>query len=188
MKKQRSKEEIENSEEDKDESDLEEEIEDSSLENIEIRDDISDTEFIEFLNPSENTAPSLQQVEIATELRATDLEQGVSNAGSLETNKKEEDPFKYKVGSDLNEEPKYISSGNEIERINLPSNVDMMTLGKEESLLPKPIGFSASPTTKIGESDEMYKFINPEKSDTNKLGKGNIFEKKDVKYTPSEEY
>jgi len=186
MKKQKSKE--SEFEEEKEESDLEEEIEDSK-ENIEIRDDISDREFIEFLNPSENTAPSLEQVEIATELRATDLEQGVSNISGLEDNKKkEEDPFKYKVSLDLNEEPKYISSGNEIERVNLPSNVDMMTLGKEESFLPRSIGFSASPVTQIGESDNMGKYTIPDKVDINKIGKGNIFEKKELKYTPSEEY
>ena len=162
------------------ESDLEEDLEEAEIE-------IEEEKFVEFMAPSqENTAPSLGQVGVATELRATDLEQDLSNVVGLENNnkKEEDDPFKYKIGADPEEGPKYISSGDEIERTALPSYVDVMSLGKKPNLLPNAVGFSASPSTKITEpGPEKYEL--PDKFDVDKAGKGKLFEKADVKYDPS---
>jgi len=166
-----------------DESDLEEEL------NFEDVTEIDDEKFVEFLAPSsESSSTALGQIAVSTELRATDLERDLSEApisnGSL-GNKEE---FKYNIGSSSGEEAKYISSGNEIEMTNSPSNVDLMSLGKEQRLMPNEIGFSSSPSTKAGTLDEPGKYELPDKFDIDKAGKDNLFDKQDVKYTPSKEY
>ena len=170
-------------EETEEESDLEEDLEEAELE-------IEEDKFVEFIAPSnESSSTTLNQVGIATELKATDLEQDLSNVVGLENNKKEEeDPFKYKIGADPAEGPKYIASGNEIERTVAPSNVDIMSLGKEKNLLPNEIGFSASPTTKIGEVEGPGKYELPGRTNVNELGKSDPFQKKEVKYESSKEY
>ena len=177
---EKNKEEQESEEVENEESGLEEDIEEAGEE---IRED----KFVEFMAPSsESSSTSLGQVAVAPELRATDLEQDLSNVIGLENNKKEEeDPFKYKIGADPEEAPKYITSGNEIEKTVAPSNVDIMSLGKEPNLMPHEIGFSASPNTKIGEVEGPGKYVLPDKTDVNKLGKGKLFERPDIKYKPS---
>ncbi len=174
-------------EEDKEEKEIEEQEESELEEDIkEVEIEIEEDKFVEFMTPSvEGTSPVLGQIAVASELRATDLEQDLSNVVGLENKKEEDDPFKYKIGADPEEGPKYISSGNEIERTTMPSNVNMMTLGKEQNLLPNEVGFSASPSTKIGESSDIEKYTSPDKFDMNKAGKGDLFEKPDVKYKPS---
>ncbi len=142
--------------------------------------------FVEFITPSnESFSATLGQVAVAPELRATDLEQDLSNVAGLETKKDEDDPFKYKIGADPEEGPKYISSGNEIERTMAPSNVDIISLGRKPNLMPREIGFSASPSTKIGEVEGPGKYELPDRFDVNKAGKGKLFESPDVKYKPS---
>jgi len=173
-------------EEIEEESDLEEEIEeageagDTPLQNPEYKD-----KFVEFMTPLiESSSAALGQVAVASELRATDLEQNLSNVIGLET-KKEEDPFKYKIGADPEEGPKYITSGNEIERTVSPLSVDIMGLGRKPNLMPHEISFSASPSTKIGEAEGPEKYELPDKFDVDKAGKGKLFERTDVKYKPS---
>ena len=166
------------------------ESEESGLkENLEEAEEkIEEDKFVEFIAPSnESSSTALNQVAVASELRATDLEQDLSNVVGLET-KEEDDPFKYKIGADPEQGPKYINSGNEIERTVSPSSVDIMSLGKKQSLLPGEIGFSASPTTKIGETNEPGKYELPSRTDINKLGKSDPFQKQEVKYESSKEY
>lgn len=166
-------------EEETEESDLEEDLEEAEQE-------VQEDKFVEFMNPSnESFSVALGQIAVATELRATDLEQDLSNVIGLEPKKQEDDPFKYKIGADPEESPKYINSGEEIERTISPSNVDMMSLGKEQNLMPREIGFSASPSSKIGGLDEPGKYELPDRFDVNKIGKGKLFERPDVKYKPS---
>jgi len=164
----------------KEESDLEEDLE-------EAEEEIEEDKFVEFITPSnKSSSTSLRQVAVASELRATDLEQDLSNVIGLENNKKEgDDPFKYKIGADPEQGPKYINSGNEIERTVAPSNVDIMSLGRKPDLMPHEVGFSASPSTKIGEVEGPGKYELPDKFDVDKLGKGKLFERPDVKYKPS---
>ena len=161
------------------ESDLEEDLE-------EVEEEIEEDKFVEFMAPSgENLSTSLGQVAVTSELRATDLEQDLSNVVGLETKKDDDDPFKYKIGADSEEGPKYLNSGNEIERTASPSNIDVMSLGRTPNLIPPEIGFSASPSTKIGEVEGPEKYELPDRFDVNKAGKGKLFEKTDVKYNPS---
>ncbi len=149
---------------------------------------IDESRFSEFLSSSESFSPSLGQVGVSHELRATDLEQDLSNVAGIEDNKKEEnDPFKYKIGSDLREGPKYITSETEIEKTTMPSHVDLMSLGKEQQFLPKEIGFSASPSSQIG-GENPGKYELPDKVDMDKAGKKDIFKKPEIKYEPSKEY
>ena len=127
--------------EEQEESKLEEDIK-------EAEEEIEEDKFVEFMTPSdESSSTSLGQVAVSSELRATDLEQDLSNVVGLENSKEEDDPFKYKIGADPGEGPKYITSGNEIERTNLPQSIDIMSLGRKSNLLPNEVGFSASPTT-----------------------------------------
>lgn len=166
-------------EEIEEESDLEEDLE-------EAEEEIEEDKFVEFMAPSnESFSATLGQVAVAPELRATDLEQDFSNVVGLETKKEEDDPFKYKIGADPEEGPKYITSGNEIERTVSPSSVDIMSLGRKPNLMPHEVGFSASPNTKIGEVEGPGKYELPDKFDVDKAGKGKQFEKPDVKYKPS---
>jgi hypothetical protein len=165
--------------EEQEESELEEDIE-------EAEEEVEEDKFVEFMTPSdESSSTALGQVATAHEFRATDLEQDLSNVVGLENSKEEDDPFKYNIGSNSEEGPKYISSGNEIERTNLPQSVDIIGLGKETNLLPNEVGFSASPTTKIGESSDIERYTSPDRFDIDKAGKDKLFEKKDVKYEPS---
>jgi hypothetical protein len=183
VKKQEQEEEVEESEE---------EIEDNSSQNSDEEEfeSIDESRFTEFLSsPSESFSPSLEQVGVSHELRATDLEQDLSNVAGLEENKKENDnPFKYKVGSDLSEGPKYITSETEIERATAPTRKDIVTLGREQNIFPREIGFSASPTAKIGEEGSSGRYELPDKFDINKAGKDDPFKKQEVKYEPSKEY
>lgn len=166
-------------EEIEEESDLEEDLEEAEAE-------VDENKFVEFMAPLiESSSSTLGQVAVASELRATDLEQDLSNVVGLETKKEEDDPFKYKIGADPEEGPKYITSGNEIERTVSPSNVDIMSLGKRPNLMPPEIGFSASPSTKIGEAEGPGKYELPNKFDVDKAGKGKLFERPDVKYKSS---
>jgi hypothetical protein len=135
MTKEKEDEKEEVKESDSEESDLEEDIE-------EAEEEIEEDKFVEFMAPSIESTPTLGQVAVASELRATDLEQDLSNVVGLENNKKDEDdPFKYKIGADPGEGPKYISSGEEIERTNLPQSIDIMSLGRKSNLLPNEVGF-----------------------------------------------
>ena len=171
------KEELEDIEDE--ESGLEEDIEEAEVE-------IEEDKFIEFMNSSTgNFSTALGQVATAHEFRATDLEQDLSNVIGLENKKEDDNPFKYKLGADPGEGPKYITSGNEIERTNLPSSVDIMSLGRESNMFPNEIGFSASPSTKIGETEGPGKYELPDRFDINKAGKGKLFERTDIKYKPS---
>ena len=169
-------------EETEEESDLEEDLEEAELE-------IEEDKFVEFIAPSnESSSTTLGQVGIATELRATDLEKDLSEAPVSNENAESKEEFKYNISSSSEEGPKYITSGNEIERSNSPSNVDIMNLGKEQNLLPGEVGFSSSPTTKIGETNEPGKYKLPDRTDINKLGKSDPFQKQEVKYESSKEY
>jgi len=172
-------------EETEEESDLEEDLEEAELE-------IEEDKFVEFIAPSnESSSTTLNQVGIATELKATDLEKGLSEAPVSNGNAESKEEFKYNISSSSEEGPKYITSGNEIERSNSPSNVDIMSLGKEQNLLPGEVGFSASPTTKIGETNEPGKYKlpdRPDRTDINKLGKNDLLQKQEVKYESSKEY
>ena len=165
--------------EEQEESELEEEIEEAEQE-------LDEEKFVEFLSPSaEASQTSLGQVGIATELRATDLEQDLSQNQINNGNKEEKDEFKYNISSNQEEGPKYITSETEIERAVMPTHTDIMSLGKEQNLLFHELGFTASPTAKIGESEGVEKYVLPNKVDSNKLGKENIFEKPEVKYKSS---
>ena len=166
-----------------DESDLEEEL------NFEDVTEIDDEKFVEFLAPSSgDSSIALGQIAVSTELRATDLERDLSEAPINNGGSENKEEFKYNVGSSSEEEAKYISSGNEIERANSPSHVDLMSLGKEQRLMPNEIGFSSSPSTKAGMLDQPGKYELPDRFEVDKAGKGNLFDKQDVKYTPSKEY
>ena len=174
----KNKEEQETEEVEDEESGLEEDIE-------EAEEEIQEDKFVEFIAPSnESSSTALNQVAVASELRATDLEQDLSNVIGLETKKEEDDPFKYKIGADPEQGPKYITSGNEIERTVTPSNVDIMSLGRKPNLMPHEVGFSASPNTKIGEVEGPEKYDLPNKVDVDKIGKEKLFERPDVKYKP----
>ena len=177
----KSKEEQE-TEEIEEESDLEEDLE-------EAEEEIEEDKFVEFMAPSgESLSTSLGQVAVASELRATDLEQDLSNVAGLETKKEEDDPFKYKIGADPEEGPKYINSGNEIERTTSPSHVDVMNLGKESNMIPKGVNFSVSPETTIGEVGGHATYELPNKFDIEKAGKENVFKKEEIKYRPTENH
>jgi len=168
------------------ESDLEEDVEESEEE---INQEVNDEKFVEFLAPSSgDSSIALGQIAVSTELRATDLERDLSEAPINNGGSENKEEFKYNIGSSSGEEAKYISSGNEIEMTNSPSNVDLMSLGKEQRLMPNEIGFSSSPSTKAGTLDEPGKYELPDKFDIDKAGKDNLFDKQDVKYTPSKEY
>jgi len=176
---EKNKEEQETKEVEDEESGLEEDIEETELE-------IAEDKFVEFMTPLiENSSIALNQVAVASKLRATDLEQDLSSVAGLENKKEEENPFKYKIGADPEEGPKYIGSGNEIETtVSLPK-VDIMNLGRKPNLIPHEVGFSASPSTKIGGVEGPGKYELPDKFDVDKIGKGKLFERTDVKYKPS---
>jgi len=172
-------------EEIEEESDLEEDLEESFEDVVEI----DDEKFVEFLAPSnESSSTSLGQIAISSELRATDLERDISGTPFSNENKGDKEEFKYNIGSSSEEGPKYISSGNEIERTFSPLGIDVMSLGKELNLLPHEVGFSSSPSTKAGMLDAPGKYELPDRFDVDKSGKGKLFEKTDVKYKPSNEY
>ncbi len=180
MKEKQEQEELEKETEDE-ESDLEEDLEEAELE-------IQEDKFVEFMTPSdESSSISLGQIAVATELRATDLERDLSEAPINNGNTENKDEFKYNIGSNSEEEAKYISSGEKIERTNMPSNVDIMSLGKKPNLLPPEVGFSASPSTQITEpGPEKYEL--PDKFDIDKAGKGKLFERPNIEYKSSNEY
>ena len=175
MKKQKEEQKIE--EVDDEESGLEEDIE-------EVEEEIEEDKFVEFMAPSTASLTALGQVAVASELRATDLERDLSEAPVSNGNKDDKEDFKYSIGSNSEEEAKYITSGNEIERAITPSSTDIINLGKESNLITGEVGFSASPSTKITEpGPEKYEL--PDKFDIDKAGKGELFERTDVKYKPS---
>jgi len=166
------------------ESDLEEDMEEQEQEVEEETFEIEEDKFVEFLSSSnQGTSPILGQVAVASELRATDLEQDLSNVIGLET-KKEDDPFKYQIGGNSEESPKYFTSENEIERTASPSGMDITSLGKDSKIISQ-VGFSASPSTKIGETEGAERYELPDKFDIDNAGKGELFERPDVKYKPS---
>ncbi len=171
----------------KKESELEEELEEIPEDDSEETEEI-DNRFVEFLqSPTETITPSLGQVAVAPELRATDLEQDIAEIPGIETSKKDNEEFKYRFSANQ-EEAKYISSGQEIEKATTPSRVDITTFGREQNILPREVGFSASPSSQIGESSDIEKYISPDRFDINKAGKEDSFKKKEVKYEPTKEY
>ena len=182
MKKEKDGEELEEESKEQEESDLEE--------NVEEEQEIDEEKFVEFLSPSTETSPTtLNQIARAHQFRATDLEQETSDIPGIEDNRREENnKFQYNVRTNSEEGPKYISSEGEMEIARPPPRVDIMNLGKETNILPNEMGFSASPTTRIGESSDIEKYTSPKRFDEHKIRKENLFEKKEVKYEPSKEY
>ncbi|MCK5625118.1 hypothetical protein KAI04_04730 [Candidatus Pacearchaeota archaeon] len=175
------------------ESDLEEEInissQNSEEEETEEINEIEEDKFVDFISPSSgNFSTALGQVGVATELRATDLERDLSEAPVNNTSLGDKEDFKYNIEASSEEEAKYISSGNEIEKTIAPSSTDLMNLGKKQNLMPSEVGFSASPNTMAGTIDEPGKYELPDRFDVDKAGKGDPLTKQDVKYTPSNEY
>jgi len=172
------------------ESGLEEELEEPEEELEEGQERIDDDKFVEFLQPAEATSPVLEQVAVAHEFRATDLEQDISNMPvGVENNKKEEEEgeFKYRAGANQ-EEPKYISSERTEDRevVHHPPAVEMMSLGKQSPLLKRrETSFVNSSEARTIEPTNQEKYTSPARFDIDKAGKGKLFEKKDIKYEPS---
>ncbi len=175
------------------EKDFNENLEETEEENIKEKPEYSEEEinsnsFSEFLQTSKIPDSPLNKIETAEETRTTNLEGDIGTTYALESNKEEENSFKYSVGSNLDEEPKYIFSERERGILNISSIINPIELGKNNSFLPQEISFLESPLAKIGKSDRLYKTREIERKDIDKLGRENRFEKKEIKYHPSERY
>ncbi len=183
MPRKKKKDEIEKENE---EAELEETGEEPESEEFKDWKEIDENRFTEFLEQTEIKAPVLEKIAVASESRATDLEQDLSEIPNLEEDKKENE-FSYLPKTEK-EEPKYITSGEEIEKTTAPSRIDVTTLGKEPNILPKEVGFSPSPHANIGESSNIEKYTSPDRFDITKIGKQDSFKKQEVKYEPSKKY
>lgn len=162
----------------KEESELEEDIE-------EAEEEIEDSRFAEFLQPVRSRAPVLERTMTGGEI--PNLEIGVAEANGFGNEKREDDSggFKYLAGKSQ-EEPKYFSSGEGREIIHSPSPVELAGLGKNRSWVgQQDVSLSTSPESRMINAEGHMKYELPDRFDVEKAGKGNVFEKKDIKYKPS---
>jgi len=162
-----------------------EEFEEQEDEESGLEEDIKEAEedkFVEFITPSdESLSTSLDQVGVAHQFRATDLEQDLSAApAGIENDKNENnDQFKYTKSLAQEEESKYVVP-TQAEQLTMPSHVDVSNLGREPTKIEREVGFLPSTEDRDEPTQEKYEL--PKEADPSNLGKGEIFKQDEVKY------
>lgn len=148
---------------------------------------IDQEKFVEFLQNQEDTSPSLKRDQ---DFGPRSLETGiVMTQGFQESNNQEEnkqdDPFKYSVGSNLNQnEPKYTNT-SEIETIRDSIVRDVSKLSDQSEVDKRRVGFTPSPEYPSSEKNNFEKYDVVKSSDIKDIEKRSDIQKREIKYTPS---
>lgn len=159
------------------ESKLEKEIE-KPKENIE------ENKFVEFLKiPQGKTDSTLEKIQNSP--LQINLEQTASSVTLSEIAKTEDDSFKYSAGTASKDEPKYISTESiqTFRFIKPPSPLDAFNPGKTFVQERQNVAFANS--WESFDSGNWEKYSATERFDPLENKKKDLFEKKEIKYTPS---
>ena len=153
---------------------------------------IDDSRFLEVLQErgQEDFSPSLDQVGIASPgARATDLEQqiGFNSTQSQDQKDDKDDPFKYNVGSDSAEGPKYMSLKDEEARRFQPERANLF-----DRRTDRPFESNAQEVDRSGffeqksDSKNIETYVPAKNVDPLRASKEDVFGKQNVKYSPSD--
>jgi len=156
---------------DKEDSELEEQIEEEN--NF-----IDNERFVEFLQTSVKTkAPVLEKIADVQETINLEQELGFVQTSDEKKTKQDKD-FKYNIATNEDEEPKYISSSHEVD---LVQYTNIANLGRGKLFQQQEVGFINSQEAQSN-SVSLEKYEAVKKIDINKLGKENQFEKEKIFY------
>ena len=138
----------------------------------------------------EDSSPSLEKVEIASPgIGATNLEQQVGFNSQIQNKENDkEDPFKYNTGSDSVEGPQYTSLREEGAKMFQAERTNPLDFRRE-----KPFETNVQEVGRSGffeqksDSKNIETYVPVKNVDPLKSSKGDIFEKQNIQYSPSED-
>jgi len=157
-----------------------------------IKEIIDDSKFLQLLEQQQrqDSSPSLDQVEVATPTRATDLEQQLGFTpiqDNSETKDNKDEPFKYTAGPSDSNTPKYITSREENERVIQAQRTNPLEFRREKPFETnvQEIGRSEFFEQSAG-SKSIETYVPIKNFDKEKVGKADPFKKEEVQYSPSD--